>query len=90
MIKKIETKIQEYKPLDHICVFNESFQMKTTLDWIPEKKQFKKKRSDLQVHQIINEEMMDQDVMNAVLSGKTKLLGNAQLDLAQAANKTKV
>ena len=34
--------------------------------------------------------MEDQDVMSAVLEGKTKLLGNAQLDLAQAANKTKI
>lgn len=44
--KKIDTKIQQLDPANRLCIINESFQMKTQLEWVPTLKQFKKKRSD--------------------------------------------
>ena len=44
--KKIDTKVSQLCPSNSHAIFNESFQMKTQLEWIPHKKYFKKKRSD--------------------------------------------
>ena len=57
--------------------------MKTKLEWIPHKRQFKKKRSDFQVHQIDQAAISENEsVLDVVLKGNSKLLGTAQMDLA--------
>lgn len=82
--------MQKLTPERPQCTFNESFQMKTQLEWIQHKRQFKKKRSDFQIHQI-DEAALNQhgNALDVVLKGNSRLLGSVQMDLAQAATTKK-
>ena len=81
--KKIDTKVKQLTADDDSCRIDESFQMKTALEWIPGRKQFKKKRSDFQVHSIDMAAVQEcGSVINAVMQGHTVNLGTAQMDLA--------
>ena len=50
--KKIDTQVKAISPEKPNAVFNEKFQMKTQLEWDSLRNIFRKKSSDLQVHQV--------------------------------------
>jgi len=68
--KTIDTRVKTYIPGDTSVVFNEKFQMKTVLDYDSFRKQFVKKKSDLQLWK----------------SDMSSQLGTADFDLSKYAN----
>jgi hypothetical protein len=68
--KTIDTKVKQLSPSVNEAVFSEKFQMKTQLDFDMIRKQFARKKSDLQLWK----------------SDQSQLLGTADFDLAKYAN----
>lgn len=80
--KKIDTQVKPISIDKPYSVFNEKFQMKTQLEWDSLRNIFRKKGSDLQVHQV----EPGVDPMKAASEGKTIIIGEADFDLAHYAN----
>lgn len=80
--KKIDTQVKPISKDKPYSIFNEKFQMKTQLEWDSLRNIFRKKGSDLQVHQV----EAGVDPMKAASEGKTTIIGEADFDLAHYAN----